>query len=211
MVMWMSANEGDILRVEEFLHLYLLEWSKFLGYWEFKPWDKKSRLVFDYPSSLREWKTNFFFMPGDGWETTPSENSKDAPKLLRSWGTPVSSASFIFFVCVCVCVCISVCTCLLLLNLVKFFYMYVGFVCPHLKKMISPSTTKCQGIYWSISDFDELISPQFLFLHFLGPKPSNYVQKEHWGCQKDWAYWSLQISHCLQTPSLSNHLFYLFI
>ena len=94
-MIWMSTNEGDILRVEKFLHFYCLGWSKLPGYWEFKPWDKKSRLVFDSPSSLHEWKTNFFFMPGDGWEATPSENLENAPKLLRRWGTPDSGASFI--------------------------------------------------------------------------------------------------------------------
>ena len=94
-MIWMSTNEGDILRVEKFLHFYRLGWSKLPGYWEFKPWDKKLRLVFDSPSSLHEWKTNFFFMPGDGWEATPSENLENAPKLLRRWGTPDSSASFI--------------------------------------------------------------------------------------------------------------------
>ena len=94
-MIWMSTNEGDILRVEKFLHFYRLGWSKLPGYWEFKPWDKKSRLVFDSPSSLHEWKTNYFFMPGDGWEATPSENLENAPKLLRRWGTPDSGASFI--------------------------------------------------------------------------------------------------------------------
>ena len=92
MVMWMFANEGDILTVEEFLHFYHLGWSKLPGYWEFKPRDKNSRLVFYSSSSLRKWKTNFF-MFGDGWETTSSENSEDAPKLLCRWGTPMSGVS----------------------------------------------------------------------------------------------------------------------
>jgi len=35
-----------------------------LGYWEFKPWDAKSRLVFDSPSSLYKWKKSFFFVSG---------------------------------------------------------------------------------------------------------------------------------------------------
>ena len=56
---------------------------------------KKSRLVFDSPSSLHEWKTKFFFMSSEGWEATPSENPENAPKLLRRWGTPDSGASFI--------------------------------------------------------------------------------------------------------------------
>ena len=90
MVIWMPANEGDILRVEKFLHFYRLGQSKLPGYWEFKRWNKKSRLVFDSPSSLHEWKTNFFFVSGDGWEAIPSENLGNAPKLLHWWGTPDS-------------------------------------------------------------------------------------------------------------------------
>ena len=95
MVIWMSTNEGDILKVEKFLHFYHLGRPKLPGYWEFKPWDKNSRLVFNSPSSLREWKTKFFFMSSEGWETTPSENLENAPKLLHRWGTPDSGASFI--------------------------------------------------------------------------------------------------------------------
>ena len=29
----------------------------------------------------------------------------------------------------------------------------------------------------SVKDFDELVSPQSIFLHFLGPEPSTKVQK----------------------------------
>ena len=78
--------------------------------------------------------------------------------------------------CVCVCVCIHVCTCLLFLNLVKVLYMYEGVVCPHLKKQHHHHLKKVRRYIESVSDFDELISLQSLFLHFIGPKPSNYVQ-----------------------------------
>ena len=67
------------------------------GYWEFKPWGNSSRLILDSLSSLRNWKTNFFFVSSEGWEFTPSESLNDSPKLLRSWGTLVSSASFYLF------------------------------------------------------------------------------------------------------------------
>lgn len=127
----MSANERDIPRAKEFLHFYRLERSKLPSYCEFKPWDKKSWLVFYSPSSLREWKTNFFFVSGNGRETTPSENLEYAPKLLCRWGNPVSGASFIY-ICVYIYICIHMC--LLFLDLVKILYMYVGSVRPHLKK-----------------------------------------------------------------------------
>ena len=60
MVLWLLANDGDISRVDEFLHLYRLRLSMHSSYWELKPWDVKSRLVFDSSSSLCEWKKNLF-------------------------------------------------------------------------------------------------------------------------------------------------------
>ena len=57
----MSANDGDVIMRDEFLHFYRLRKSKDPGYYEFKPWDKASRLILDYLSSLRNWKLNFFF------------------------------------------------------------------------------------------------------------------------------------------------------
>lgn len=72
MVIWMSANDSDIIRINEFLHFYHLKRSKDPSYWEFKPWGRSLRLVLDSPSSLRNWKTNFFFVSGDGWEFIPS-------------------------------------------------------------------------------------------------------------------------------------------
>ena len=59
-VLWLLANDGDISRVDEFLHLYRLRLSTHSSYWELKPWDAKSRLIFDSSSSLCEWKKNLF-------------------------------------------------------------------------------------------------------------------------------------------------------
>ena len=97
MVIWMSANDRDTIRIDEFLHFYCLRRSNDSGYWEFKPWGKSLRLVLDSPLSLRNWKTNFFFIFGDGWEFILGEDPDDAPKLLCSWGTLVSGASFCLF------------------------------------------------------------------------------------------------------------------
>ena len=57
----MSANDGDVITRDEFLHFYRLRKSKDPGYYEFKLWDRASRLILDYLSSLRNWKLNFFF------------------------------------------------------------------------------------------------------------------------------------------------------
>ena len=57
----MSANDGDVIKKDEFLHFYRLRKSKDLYYYEFKPWDRASRLILDYLPSLQNWKPNFFF------------------------------------------------------------------------------------------------------------------------------------------------------
>ena len=154
MVKWMSANEGDILRVEEFLHLYHLKRSKLPGYWEFKPWDKRSRLVIDSPSPLRELKTSFFFVFGDGWETTSRENSNDISKLLHRWGTPKSGASFIFLLYIRV----HIYICSSFLNFAKKI-VFTESPCPRLKKRYHNRLEKVRGYIKSISNFNELISP----------------------------------------------------
>jgi len=85
----MSANDGDVIKRDEFLHFYRLRKSKDLGYYEFKPWDRTFRLILNYPLSLRNWKPNFFFVFGSGWEFIPGEDLDEAPKFFRSWGVPV--------------------------------------------------------------------------------------------------------------------------
>ena len=97
MMVWMSTNDGNVISRDELLHFYHLRKLKDLGYYEFKPWDRASRLILDYPSSLRNWKPNFFFISGNGWEFIPSEDLDEAPKFFRSWGVPVFGASFSSF------------------------------------------------------------------------------------------------------------------
>ena len=53
MVVWMSANDGDVIKRAEFLHFYHLRKSKDSGYYKFKPWDRASRLILDYLVSLK--------------------------------------------------------------------------------------------------------------------------------------------------------------
>ena len=52
MVVWKSANGGDVIRRDEFLHFYHLRKSKDFDCYEFKLWDRASRLILDFPSSL---------------------------------------------------------------------------------------------------------------------------------------------------------------
>ncbi|KAL0010979.1 hypothetical protein SO802_006087 [Lithocarpus litseifolius] len=48
---------------------------------------------------------------------------------------------------------------------------------PHLKTRYHDHLERVRGYLETIKDFDELISPQSLFLHFLGLEPSSQVQK----------------------------------
>ena len=152
----MSANDGDVIRKDKFLHFYCLRKSKDPGYYEFKPWDRASRLILDYSSSLWNWKPNFFFISGSGWEFIPSEDLDESPKFFRSWGVPVSGSSFCCF------------SFLLWVMLVCDILMFLFAVSqlPHLKKRYQRCAKKVKEYLESIKDFDELVSPQYLFLHF---------------------------------------------
>ena len=77
-----------MITLNEFNHLYRLKESKEFGYYEFVPWDRSSRLVVDLPSSFYYWKSRYFFVSGDGWETLSDDFWGNVPRLLRRWETP---------------------------------------------------------------------------------------------------------------------------
>ena len=59
-------------------------------------------------------------------------------------------------------------------------YLYSCFAVaqrPHLKKRYQHCLKKVKEYLESVKDFGELVSPQSLFLHFLGPEPSTKVRK----------------------------------
>ena len=108
MVIWMTIADGDMIMLNEFIHLYHLKESKEFGYYEFVPWDRKSHLVVDLPLSFCYWKSRYFFMSGDGWETLSDDFWGDVPRLLRRWETPqlgafASYEFFFFFLIFCLC------------------------------------------------------------------------------------------------------------
>ena len=96
MVIWTTIADGDMITLNEFTHLYRLKESKEFGYYEFVPWDRSSRLVVDLLSFFRYWKSRYFFVSGDGWETMSDEFWGNVPRLLRRWETPHIGA-FAFF------------------------------------------------------------------------------------------------------------------
>ncbi|KAK9992079.1 hypothetical protein SO802_027064 [Lithocarpus litseifolius] len=81
--------DGDMITLNELVHLYRLRESKEFDYYELIPWDSRSRLITDLPSSFRYWKLRYFFVSGDGWETLSNDFWGDVPRLLRHWETPV--------------------------------------------------------------------------------------------------------------------------
>ncbi|XP_030924495.1 uncharacterized protein LOC115951423 [Quercus lobata] len=87
MQIWLASN-GDMIRLAELTYLYRLKESKEWGYYELVPWERKTRIVKGLPSSFRYWKSRFFFVSGDDFETQSSSDWGDIPRLLRRWGTP---------------------------------------------------------------------------------------------------------------------------
>ena len=93
MGIWLDANDEDMLKVDELIYLYRLKESKGHGYYELVPWERRTRIIRGLPSSFRYWKSRFFFVSGDDFETPFSEVWGDLPRLHRRWGTPTIGAS----------------------------------------------------------------------------------------------------------------------
>ena len=92
MEIWLVAN-GNMIKVGELIYLYHLKGSKEYRYYELVPWEKKTRIVRGLPSSFRYWKSRFFFVFGDDFETPSSGDWGDILRLLCRWGTPTLGAS----------------------------------------------------------------------------------------------------------------------
>ena len=57
MEIWLATTEGDMIKVDELVYLYCLKESKEHGYYELVPWERKTRIIRDLPSSFRYWKS----------------------------------------------------------------------------------------------------------------------------------------------------------
>ena len=56
-------------------------------------------------------------------------------------------------------------------------FVFATTTCPRLKKRYHARVEKVREYLETVKDFDELISNQSLFLHFLGLEPSTHVQR----------------------------------
>ena len=168
MVIWSMVNNGDFIKVDEFFYLYRLMELKLKGYWKFRPWEKKQICFLISPSSHRDSKQCFFLVSGEGWEFLPNENLEEAPKFLCQWRTPMSGASFscflpFFLLCGS---CNKLAICFLPIK-----------TRPPLKSRYKDRLKRVLKNMGEVKDFDNLISPESLSLHFLGPKPTGGVSK----------------------------------
>ena len=82
MEIWLAATDRDMIRVDELVYLFCLKESKEYGYYELMPWVRDARIVRDLPSSFQYWKSQFFFVSGDEFETLFGEVWGDVPRLL---------------------------------------------------------------------------------------------------------------------------------
>ena len=73
MEIWLATIDGDMIRVDELIYLYHLKGSKEHGYYELVSWERRTRIIRDLPSSFKYWKSRFFFVSGDDWETSSDE------------------------------------------------------------------------------------------------------------------------------------------
>ena len=89
-----------MITLNKFVHLYRLKESKEFGYYELVPWDIRSQLIIDLPSSFLYQKSRYFFMSGDNWENLSNDFWGDVLRLLCQWETPQLGAfclAFFFF------------------------------------------------------------------------------------------------------------------
>ena len=98
MEIWLAANE-DMIKVSELVHLCCLKESKEYGYYKLVPWARRARIMRGLPLLFRYWKSRFFFVSGDDFETPANEAWGDILRLLRRWGTPHLGASTFSIIC----------------------------------------------------------------------------------------------------------------
>ena len=72
-------------------------------------------------------------------------------------------------------------------------FVFLFYSCPvsSFEEEVQRHAKKVKEYLEPVKDFDELVSPQSLFLHFLGLKPSTKVQKNLEVVRKSMCFWLL--------------------
>ena len=170
MVIWMIIVDGDMITLNEFILLYHLKESKEFCYYELVPWDRRSRLIVNLPSSFRYWKFRYFFV------------SVGRPFLMTSGGMSLGCCIdgrhlnlvhlpcifFFFFL-------VYLFTLIIPSDLVCVFFYFIVKDHPELESRFEERVRAAVKYVSTIDDFDDLVDPRTLARHCLGPKPSHYV------------------------------------
>ena len=56
MEIWLAATKGDMIKVDMLVYLYCLKESQEHRYYELVPWERRTKIIWDLPSSFRYWK-----------------------------------------------------------------------------------------------------------------------------------------------------------
>ena len=162
-----------MIKVDEFTFLYRLKESKEYGYNKLVRWAREARIIRGLPSSFQYWKSLFFFVSKDEWETPSSEVWGDIPRLLHWWGTPSLGASSFrqSFIIIIYCFLAHV------LSLLTFLLVVSCTVKrrPKLKSRYRQCVEVAIEYARTIEDFGDPVNPRTLALHCLGPKPSAII------------------------------------
>ena len=116
------------------------------------------------------WKSRYFFMSGDSWETLSNDFWGDVPWLLRQWETPqlgvfASYVTHFSFNITC-------------FDCPFWPYVFSYFAIKESPKLESKFVEHVQVAirYMSTTNnFDELVDPRTLAHHYLEPEPSHFI------------------------------------
>ena len=87
------VHDEEMITLNEFLFLSKLKPSTHYGYFELSPWDKQAKVVHEFPTSFRDWKSHYFFVSRD-FETLSNDLWGEVLRLLRRWEIPTLVALF---------------------------------------------------------------------------------------------------------------------
>ena len=177
--------------LNEFVYLYHLKESKEFGYYELVPWDRRSRIIVDLHSSFHYWKSRYFFVSGDSWETLSDDFWGDVHRLLRRWETPQLGAfalHFFFFL-------VYLFTWIVPFDLVCVFFFFLVRDHPKLESRFEERVWAAVEYVSTIDNFDDIVDPRTLARHFLGPEPSHYILNAIHHEERSESFWRKLIAY----------------
>ena len=93
MAIWFIVHDGEMITLNEFLFLYKLKPFTHYRYFEIASRDKQTKIVNEFPTSFRDWKSCYFFVSGE-FETLSNDLWGEVSRLLQRWEIPTLGALF---------------------------------------------------------------------------------------------------------------------